>query len=155
MRKLDLFLQPEPEVGFNISTDYMDENRKVLNISGPKITIDQQANNTITKFPDGVTVVFYDSLLNITARIYADYAIRFSREQKTLFKDSIHYSSPEGKVLIGSDLIWDEEKKTMKSDTFVQLITTTEQLEGYGFFAQEDFSYYSVEKLTGSVSIGN
>lgn len=65
--------------------------------------------------------------------------------------DSVKLVSIEGSVLTTNKLIWINKTQKIKSDEFVHIITNTEDIQGYGFEADQNLKNYVIYKVSGEV----
>jgi lipopolysaccharide assembly outer membrane protein LptD (OstA) len=59
----------------------------------------------------------------------------------------------KGERLTTDELIWDEEKKIIYSNTFVKIATEDEVMYGKGMIANQNFSDYTIKNITGKIKV--
>jgi hypothetical protein len=59
----------------------------------------------------------------------------------------------ENKSLQTEELFWSPKDKKIYTDKFVIITTPTEIIKGEGLVANEDFSYYEIQKPTGIIAL--
>jgi LPS export ABC transporter protein LptC len=65
--------------------------------------------------------------------------------------DSVKLVSDEGSTLTTNKLYWVNKTQKIKSDDFVHIITKTEDIQGYGFEADQSLKNYVIYKVSGEV----
>ena len=59
----------------------------------------------------------------------------------------------KGEQLNTEELYWDEKKETIYSEVFVKITTDEEIIMGEGFEADQNFTNYTLSKVTGQITI--
>ncbi|MGB1204507.1 MAG: LPS export ABC transporter periplasmic protein LptC [Chitinophagales bacterium] len=109
-----------------------------------------------SEFPDGISVQFFDEMLQETGSLNADYGVRHERKQQTIVRENVVWvSATEQKRIESEELIWDERNKKIRSDKFVKVTTETESIFGTGFEAEQDFSRYTILNITGILKVNS
>jgi len=101
----------------------------------------------------GITVIFYDSLLNETSKLTANYAINYENDRITEARNNVVVVNDKNETLNTEHLIWDEQKAIIFSNVFVKITTENEILFGEGFEADERFDKWHLKKPAGSFII--
>lgn len=65
--------------------------------------------------------------------------------------DSVKLVSDEGSILTTDKLYWVNKTQRIKSDDYVHIITGTEDIQGYGFEADQGLKNYVIYKVSGEV----
>ena len=68
-------------------------------------------------------------------------------------KRNVEVVNIDGDTLKTEELIWDQKKKKIYSNTFVEIRTKSEIIYGEGLEADETFSNYTIKKITGTIQI--
>ena len=59
----------------------------------------------------------------------------------------------KGEILNTDELIWDEDKKIIYSNSFVKITTPDEIIYGNGMTANENFTDYVIKHITGTIRV--
>lgn len=105
-----------------------------------------------TEFPEGLKVVFYDSNRDSTI-LTADYGINKEQSKEMIVSGNVVVLNYKNEVLKTEKLIWNEDTKTMSTDTFLTIQTKDELLKGKGLDTDEKFINYKIRKITGILNI--
>jgi LPS export ABC transporter protein LptC len=65
--------------------------------------------------------------------------------------DSVKLVSDEGSTLTTNKLLWVNKTQKIKSDEFVHIVTKTDDIQGYGFEADQNLKNYVIYKVSGEV----
>jgi LPS export ABC transporter protein LptC len=65
--------------------------------------------------------------------------------------DSVKLVSQDGSVLTTNKLYWDNKTQRIKSDEYVHIVTKNEDIQGYGFEADQNLKNYVIYKVSGEV----
>lgn len=65
--------------------------------------------------------------------------------------DDVKLVSQDGSVLTTNKLLWVNKTQRIKSDEFVRITTKTDDIQGYGFEADQNLKNYVIYKVSGQV----
>jgi len=103
-------------------------------------------------YPKEMKLWFYDKLGNVSTQIRGDSA-RFFR-QKNQYRLMGHvkiYNIKKSETLTTDEFTWVPDEKRIFTEKPVQIRTNTELFNGIGLDAAQDFSTYSLRKVTNSM----
>ena len=103
--------------------------------------------------PEGLKIVFYDSLMNETSRLTANRGKYFETERKMEVNDDVVFVNPKGEKLNTEQLIWDQDSASIYTERAVKITKKNTIIRGKGLIANEDFSEYRIKKVTGQIPI--
>ncbi len=135
----------------NIRTIYSDSGNTKLKLEAP---VQLLLQNNDREFPEGVYVEFFDEKKEPKAVLTSNYAIFY--QDKNLYKISgnvIIDNKREGKKMSTEELFWSPATKKIYTDKFLTIKTANEVIKGEGLDANQDFSSYTIRKVTGIVSV--
>ncbi len=101
------------------------------------------------EMPKGINLTFYDDGLNIISTLKANYAINREQEDIMEARNNVVVVNEKGEKLNSEHLIWNKRTHKIYSDVFATITTQNEIIQGNGFEANEDFSKYKINKVTG------
>lgn len=105
------------------------------------------------ELPQGIYVEFYDDSNKVKSILKSNYAIRYEQTKKMEAKYQVEVINENGEKLNTEHLIWDEEKKKIRSDEFVKITTKKEIIMGDGLEADQDFSEWEILKVKGVIKV--
>lgn len=137
------------EVARDVETIYSDEGKVKVQVLSPSLVRHKARKDPYTEFPDGVNVTFFNDKLKKTSTLTAKYAIRQEKDYKVTMQDSVVVITVNEDKIETDELIWNEKKERITSDKFVKITTENEEIQGMGFWANQDFSEYEIDSITG------
>jgi LPS export ABC transporter protein LptC len=150
---------------FSIDEDHPTEtarNIEVLYSDSGKIMIQLEAellnrfNNDepYLEFPEGLTLNFFDSLMNIRTTLTANYGISWEETKIMEVKYDVMVRDFEKQETLNTEhLIWDQRKQKIYSDVFVKRTTPDGVIYGDGFDADEGLNNYTLRNPRGVFTI--
>ncbi len=105
------------------------------------------------ELPEGLNVVFYDTLMKPTSRMRAKYAINYDKKNIIEARNDVVVVNEFNEKLNTEQLIWDQDNETIYSEKFVKITTENEILYGDGFESDERFEKWKILHPRGSFEI--
>lgn len=90
---------------------------------------------------------FYDGI-KLTSTLVADSGLIVDSSGFMYAINNVVAKNDSGAILFTDELIWNSKSGDITSDKFVRIIDKNEEIEGYGFKADQHFSTYSVFNIT-------
>lgn len=103
-------------------------------------------------FPDGLLVKFYDKLKLISV-LKADYAENNDAQQILTASGNVYIENDKYEIMETQELTWNMNAKKVYTDKAIKIKTLDNIIYGIGLEADEDFSNYTIRKVTGIVSV--
>ena len=82
-------------------------------------------------------------------------ATQYERQNRIVIQDSVVVTSVNNEILETDELIWDEKNKRLFTDKWVKVTTPDEVIYGYGFSANQEFTYWKISKVRGRFTVEN
>jgi LPS export ABC transporter protein LptC len=106
------------------------------------------------ELPLGFLMIFYDSLMNETSRISANYAIQYADDELIDARNDVVVENIENRERLNTEqLLWDQRKGIIYTESFVKITTNEEVLYGDGFESDERFTSWIIKKPRGTFSV--
>ncbi len=105
------------------------------------------------EMPEGLYLEFFNDSNKVKTTLKANYGIRYEETKKTEVKYKVVVTNANGEVLNTEQLFWDEATRRIYTKEFVKITTKKEILMGTGLDANQDFSEYTIEKISGTISV--
>jgi LPS export ABC transporter protein LptC len=105
------------------------------------------------EFSDGIKILFYNEEHNVESTLTAKYATAYENSHSMTARDSVVVINNKGEILNTDELIWDEDKKIIYSNSFVKIRTPDEIIYGNGMTANENFTGYVIKNITGTIKV--
>lgn len=140
--------------GKNVELIYSEKSNVKINITAPimeEYGLDEK--NKYMEMKAGIKVLFYDSLMNVSTTLTANYAINRVAKKIMEAKDNVVVVNDKGEVLHTEHLIWLQDSSKIYTDEFVKITTVDEIIMGEGMEANQDFTKWRIRKLKGTINI--
>jgi LPS export ABC transporter protein LptC len=106
------------------------------------------------ELPKGFLMVFYDSLMNETSRISANYAIQYAEDELIDARNDVVVENIENNERLNTEqLIWDQKNELIYTEKFVKITTEEEVLYGDGFESDDRFTSWIIKRPRGTFSV--
>ncbi len=140
------------EQGKNVQINYSDNGVVRIQASGPTATR-YNTEKPYLEFSDGIQILFYNQDHQIDSKLTAKYATAIENSKSMTARDSVVVVNNKGELLNTDELIWDEDKKIIYSNSFVKITTADEIIYGNGMMSNENFSDYTIKHITGKIKV--
>jgi LPS export ABC transporter protein LptC len=104
-------------------------------------------------FPDSIYLEKFDTAFNLEISIKADTAHYFLRRSLWQLDGNIDISNTDGVRFETSQLFWDQDKRTVYSDSFIKITEGEDIHTGIGFQSNETMSEYEIFNSTADFSV--
>lgn len=104
------------------------------------------------EFSDGLLVKFFEELRMISV-LKANYGVNDDANQLITTSGDVHMENEKNEIMESQELIWNIKTKKVHTDKAIKIKTPDNIIYGIGFEADEDFSNYTIRKVTGVVAI--
>lgn len=109
-------------------------------------------NQNKLEFPDGLLVKFYQEL-DLISILKADYAENNISEQMIYISGNVYMENSKYERLETPSLTWNVREKKIYTDKKIAIKTLDNTIYGIGFDSDENFSNYTIRKVTGVVAV--
>lgn len=135
------------EIARDVEVVYSELGQVKARIIAPLMIKGTKDNDDFMEYPEGLTVYNYNSQMEIESKMSANYGISHEKKEEVMVRDNVVLINIKGEKLNSEELWWDRKTKKITSDKFVKVTTLEEEIIGYGFDANEDFSEYTVRNV--------
>lgn len=123
-----------------------------------KLFTKELIRNEVAKPPfadlrNGLRLESYNDSLQIESVLTAKYARFYEKEQNVLLRDSIIVVNKKGDRLSTEELVWNQKLQKFYTEKPVSIRTATQVIYGNGLEANQDFSWYQIMNIKGSVRV--
>lgn len=134
------FVDTLPEVtARDIEIYYSEKARVQIKLVSPYL-VSKSEEDDMMLFPEGFTVYFYDSAMNLQSTITADYGISYEKKKLMEARHNVVVENiGKGEKLNTEELFWDRAKQLIYSNKFVKLTTGEQVITGDGLTSEEPF----------------
>ncbi|MCP4120410.1 MAG: LPS export ABC transporter periplasmic protein LptC [Bacteroidetes bacterium] len=139
------------DVADNPVLTYTEQGMKRLDITAPELR-SWSISPRKMEFPRGLKVAFYNGRTN-TSNLSADYGVNLEQSKQLVVEGNVIFENNNGEMLETEKLTWIEKEAKIQTDAEVRITTANEIITGYGLEADEDFSNYSIQSISGIVNV--
>jgi LPS export ABC transporter protein LptC len=153
--------QTVPEEALNIesllSEPFTDSTGKLSakvkgKLTAPFMLRIQRSDSPYAEFPRSLHVDFYDATMVVESQLDALYGKYLQNQEKVFLRDSVVVKNIlKGDTLHCKQLWWDQHTEKFSTDDSVRIYTRDKILFGTGMEADQNFRWYNIRKLTGTV----
>jgi len=101
-------------------------------------------------FSEHMEVYFYNDSSELQSTLMANNASVDEDTKIMLAQNNVVLTSNDNKKLETEELVWDEKRNKIYTDTKVKITTGKEVVYGEGFTSNTNFSQYSITKIHGT-----
>ena len=136
----------------NIEILYSDSAIVRFKLNAPiMVKFDQDPKDPFTEFPNGINIKRYNTEMEVTTNITADYARQFTNEDKWLARNNVVVVNIQGDSLRTEELYWDQKKEKIYTEKFVTIITKDRIINGIGMHSDQEMNNIAVINITGII----
>ena len=118
---------------------YSERARVQIKLVSPYL-VNETKEEPLLIFPEGFTVYFYDSAMNLQSTITADYGISYEKKKLMEARHNVVVENlKKGEKLNTEELFWDRNKQQIYSNKFVRLTTGEQVVTGDGLTSKDPF----------------
>jgi LPS export ABC transporter protein LptC len=139
--------------GKNVELIYSEKSNVKIKITAPLMEEYGVEEEKYMEMTQGIKVLFYDSLMNVSSTLTANYAIHRVAENIMEVKDDVVVINDKDERLNTEHLIWDGDSAMIYTEEFVKITTEDEIIMGEGMEADQDFSNWRMHKIRGTINI--
>ena len=133
----------------DVSTLISDSGYTRYHITTPLWLMYDNTNDPYWKFPDGLDMEKYDDAMKVDATITCDSAIYFSNRRIWRLDGNVRMRNTQGDKFLTQQIFWDQNHRSVYSDSFIHIERSNRIIEGYGFKSNEQMTDYTVNRPSG------
>lgn len=106
------------------------------------------------EFPEGFEAVFFDSLMQPSSRIKANYGINYENIKMMEARNDVVVENFKTKEILNTEsLYWDQRKKLIFTKAFVKITSPDKVVFGDSLNATEGFDQRTIHNIRGTLEI--
>jgi LPS export ABC transporter protein LptC len=141
------------ETARDIEVIYSDSGKIKIKLLSPRLNR-YENEEPYMDFPEGLRLLFFDSLMNVKSELTANYGISWEKKKLMEVKDDVVITDFEkDEVLNTEHIIWDKSKKEIYSEVFVKRTNKDGVMYGDGFSADENLKTYKLIRPRGVLTV--
>lgn len=136
-----------------VSLIYSERAKAQVKINAPVMEEYVDEDDNYIEMPEGMEVLFFDSLMHVKSRLTAKYSIHKVSEKVMEAYNDVEVVNENGEQLNTEKLIWKQDSAKIYSDKMVKITTKDEIILGEGMEAEQDFTEYKIHRIKGIINI--
>ena len=130
-----------------------DSGRLQIYLTSPQLDR-YQGEQSYSKYPKGLNVVFYDKNKKEKMKLSADYAVNYEEKKIMEAKNNVVIVDfKKGDTIYTESIVWDQNRRTISSNVAVKRVNKNDVLYGDGFDADDSFNNYTIRRPRGNINI--
>lgn len=138
----------------DIEVIYSDSGKTLIKLIAPKLDRYQKKEEPYMEFPEGLKLLFYDSVMNVKTQLTANYGISWENKKLMEVKNNVVITDFEKTETLNTEqIIWNQKTRKIYSEVFVKRTTPDGVLYGDGFDADESLKTYKLRNPRGVFTV--
>lgn len=137
----------------DVSTLISDSGYTRYHLVAPLWQMFEDAEDPFWKFPYGLALEQYDISGAVAATVECDSAKYLSRRKIWRLDGNVVMVNTQSDTFLTQQLFWDQNRRTIYSDSFIHIVRTDHIIEGYGFESDQSMRYYTVNNPTAIIPV--
>ena len=108
-----------------------------------------------TELSEGLELVFYDALGEQSSVLTARRGVMVPAEKRMEVSEQVVFVNAKGERLETEHLTWDQDSALVYTDRAVRIERGGDIIHGQGLVASEDFSSYTIRRITGILELAD
>jgi len=141
------------ETATDVEIKYTEHGKLKAILLAPDLLKNTNSKEPFTEFKKGVNLKLYNKVQKQTGFLQSNYAIKYEKEQETLVSGNVIVENENGNKLETEELKRNDKTGELTTDKFVMITTEKEKVWGMGLTANEDFSWYRIDSMEGTMQV--
>ncbi len=139
----------------NIESSFTEKGRIKGILKAKRMEVYNDVVEPFTKFPKGISIVFFDKDGNLESSMTAKYAIYYDKKQTWEAVGNVVMSNIKGDILKTSHLYGDEKKQKIYTDKLVRITKSNGSVivADSGFESNTNFTIYKFIDVSGRIAV--
>ena len=134
----------------NIKVKQSESGKITLELTAPQLRT-YQGKDPYTEFPQGIKIIFFDSLMAPKSELTAKYGISWNNRKIMEAKGDVVLKNFTRKAQLNTEhLTWDENKRRMFTEQFVRITTPEKIITGRSMESDEVFDNWVIRNVSGT-----
>jgi LPS export ABC transporter protein LptC len=139
------------ETSTGVTLNFSDLGESKLLLKAPKlIKLMADQEQLIMECPEGLELIFYDSLMKVESVLVADYGKLFSNEQQLFVRENVVFNNRNLDTLFAEELEIDFAKDSVYSEKLVTFSNKEGRITGKTLKANSNFTYFQMTDISQS-----
>lgn len=137
----------------NVNVKQSEMGRPTLELTAPKM-ISYQTQDAYTEFPNGLKIIFFDSIMQPKSEITANYGISWDSKRTMEARGNVVVKNfQKQQQLYTESLVYDRNFKKVSTKDFVKITTPDRTILGKGMESDELFDNWLIRDVTSTIYV--
>ena len=137
----------------NVNVKQSEMGRPTLELTAPKM-ISYQTQDAYTEFPNGLKIIFFDSIMQPKSEITANYGISWDGKRTMEARGNVVVKNfQKQQQLYTESLVYDRNFKKVSTKDFVKITTPDRTILGKGMESDELFDNWLIRDVTSTIYV--
>jgi LPS export ABC transporter protein LptC len=137
----------------NVHVRRSEMGRPALELTAPKMK-SYQSNDAYTEFPNGLKIIFFDSINRPKTELTANYGISWDNRQTMQAKGNVVIRNFQNREQLNTEtLFYDRIKRKVSTDDFVKITQPDKIIMGKGMESDELFGNWMIRNVSGTIYV--
>ena len=142
---------PSLETSTGVTLNFSDLGKSKLLLKAPKlIKLMGEEEKLIMECPEGLKLIFYDSLMRVESVLVADYGKLFSNDQQLFVRENVVFNNSNLDTLFAEELEIDFAKDSVYSEKLVTFSNSEGRIKGTKLKANSNFTFFQLSDVSES-----
>ena len=140
-----------PDIAINnVHVRQSEMGKLTLELTAPKM-ISYQTRESYTEFPNGLKVIFYDSISQPKSELTANYGISYDSKHTMMARGNVVVRNFQKQEQLNTEsLVYDQLQKKVSTEEFVKITTLDRIILGKGMESDELFDNWVIKNVSGT-----
>ena len=143
-----------PDISINNVHVKESENGKMtLELTAPKM-VSYQTRDSYTEFPNGLKIIFYDSLMQPKSELTANYGISYDNKHTMMARGNVIVRNFQKQEQLNTEsLLYDQSSKKVSTEEFIKITQPDRTILGKGMESDELFDNWVIRHVNSTIFV--
>lgn len=138
---------------YNVHVKQSEAGKITLEITAPRM-LSFQTSDAYTEFPDGLKIIFFDSIMQPKSELTANYGISWDNRRTMQARGNIVIKNFQKHEQLNTEsLLYDRMKRKVSTEDFVKITQPDKIILGKGMQSDELFDNWSIQNVSGTIFV--
>ena len=143
-----------PDISINNVHVKESENGKMtLELTAPKM-VSYQTRDSYTEFPNGLKIIFYDSIMQPKSELTANYGISYDNKHTMMARGNVIVRNFQKQEQLNTEsLLYDQSSKKVSTEEFIKITQPDRTILGKGMESDELFDNWVIRHVNSTIYV--
>jgi LPS export ABC transporter protein LptC len=137
----------------NVHVKQSEMGKLTLELTAPKM-ISYQTRDAYTEFPNGLRIIFFDSIMQPKTELTANYGVSWDARRTMQARGNVVIRNFQKKEQLNTEsLLYDRNTKKVSTTDFVKITTPDRIIMGKGMESDELFDNWVIRDVSGTIFV--